>query len=190
MKVYFTASSKRDSQTYNQIINILTKLGWKLLIEENLDKKIEEDNFEVEKEARKDAKKVKNFIGIADIVIAEISNSDIDLGYKITLALGLEKPMILLYKEGDSPYILQGLYNEKLQICPYGKDDLKEVLEYALKEAREKMDVRFNFFISSKIIVYLNWISKNKKIPRAVFLRQLIENRMKNDKEYKKHKED
>jgi hypothetical protein len=50
----------------------------------------------------------------------------------------------------------------------------------------DTQDVRFNFFISPQIGNYLDWVSKNKRIPRAVYLRRLIEEDMKNNKEYER----
>ena len=55
----------------------------------------------------------------------------------------------------------------------------------ALDYVSSAQDVRFNFFISPTIGLYLDWISKNKRIPRAVYLRKLIEEEMRENKEYK-----
>jgi hypothetical protein len=50
----------------------------------------------------------------------------------------------------------------------------------------ENIDTRFNFFISPKIGNFLDWIAKKKKLPRAVYLRKLIEDDMDKNKEYSK----
>jgi len=51
--------------------------------------------------------------------------------------------------------------------------------------ANKNIDVRFNFFVSPKIISYLDWVSKNRMVPRSVFLRELIEKEMKKDKDFR-----
>ena len=61
---------------------------------------------------------------------------------------------------------------------------VEEALKLALDYASDQMDTRFNFFISPKHGNYLDWISKNKKVPRAVYLRRLIEKDMDENKEY------
>jgi hypothetical protein len=100
-------------------------------------------------------------------------------------ALEEGKPVVLLHLESLQPYFAEGIQNERLQILSYTEETIKEVLEYALEIAKEKMDIRFNFFIPPKIGVYLDWVAKNRKLPRAVFIRKLIEEHMKRDKEYK-----
>jgi len=53
-----------------------------------------------------------------------------------------------------------------------------------LHYANKQQDSRFNFFINPKLLAYLDWIARSKRLPRAVFLRKLIEDRMKQDVEY------
>ena len=60
-----------------------------------------------------------------------------------------------------------------------------EIIFQAIEKAREKVDVRFNFYISPEIGRYLDWISQRKKLPRSVFLRGLVERHMHADKEYR-----
>jgi len=62
--------------------------------------------------------------------------------------------------------------------------DLEEILKMACGEAKEQMDTRFNFFISPLHQTYLDWIAKHRKIPRSVYLRDLIERDMAQNKEF------
>jgi hypothetical protein len=45
--------------------------------------------------------------------------------------------------------------------------------------------VRFNFFVSPKILTYLDWVGQKRMIPKSVFLRNLIEREMKKDRDFK-----
>ena len=81
--------------------------------------------------------------------------------------------------------MLEGRKDEKLQMVAYTLNNLRGLLDKALDEARKKMDVRFNFFVSPKILVYLDWVAKKRMIHRSVFLRNLIEREMKKDKEFR-----
>ncbi len=125
----------------------------------------------------------------ADIVVVEISYpSTANVGHELTYALDLGKPVIALYKEGRDPIFLSGRSDDKLLLFPYTDKDLEEVLASGMEYATTVQDVRFNFFISPQIGTYLDWISKNKRIPRAVYLRKMIEEDMRENKEYSESK--
>jgi len=79
--------------------------------------------------------------------------------------------------------------NERLIAIKYDvKSDLKKLLGEAIEYAAEKQDVRFNFFVSPEIQQYLDWVAKYKRTPRAVYLRELLERDMKENKDWKKQK--
>ena len=78
---------------------------------------------------------------------------------------------------------LLGLKSEKVIWVEYNDNNLKEVLTEALVKAKDQSDVRFNFFVSPKILNYLDWIAKKRMTPRSVFLRDLIEKEMKKDED-------
>jgi nucleoside 2-deoxyribosyltransferase len=126
-------------------------------------------------------------IKASDIVVIEISYpSTANVGHELTFALDLGKPVVCLYKEDRDPFFLMGLINDKLTIVSYSDRDLEEVLGSAIDYAQELQDTRFNFFISPQISNYLDWVAKKKKLPRAVYLRRLIEEDMKNNTDYEK----
>lgn len=62
----------------------------------------------------------------------------------------------------------------------------KVLLKEAMSKAENKVDVRFNFFVTPRILLYLDWLAKNKKLPRSVYLRNLIESDMEKNKEYQR----
>ena len=121
----------------------------------------------------------------ADLVVVEISYpSTANVGHLLTQALELGKTVLALYHEKRSPLFLSGRNDEKLLISSYTDADLESVIKNGLEYMVSVQDVRFNFFISPGIGLYLDWIAKNKRVPRAVYLRRLIEEDMKNNKEY------
>ncbi|MFH1561342.1 MAG: hypothetical protein ABID04_02050, partial [Patescibacteria group bacterium] len=91
---------------------------------------------------------------------------------------------IALYAGSDVIPLISGKPDDRLQVLNYEKDSLASVLKKALLGAEEKIDVRFNFFVTPKILAYLDWLSKKKKLPRSVYLRDLIETDIKRNKEY------
>ena len=121
----------------------------------------------------------------ADVVVMEVSGHSMSMGYLISKALEMNKPVIGLHKKEHVPNFIKGISDPKLIICEYHEDDVEEIIEKALKKANSLVDVRFNFFVNSKILSYLDWVSQKKMLPRSVFLRNLIEHEMKKDKEFK-----
>ncbi|MCX6817161.1 MAG: hypothetical protein NTZ93_04825 [Candidatus Beckwithbacteria bacterium] len=190
MKVFFTASprgKKKDlNQNYQRIYELLEKLGCVHL--SDFIKKVEPKEFSLstEEERIENYKKTVKIIKEADLIVLETSLHSLATGYIANLALDLGKPVIALHAEKRKPYFLLGIQNEKLQVVEYSLSSLKDVLKNAVEYAGEKIDTRFNFFISPTIGNYLNWIAKHRKLPRAVYLRKLIEQDMEENKDYNK----
>lgn len=186
MKVYFMASprGKDDlSNKYEAIYKTIEELGYKhvadFILKVDVDKFYLSDIRPFYKETTKDLKK-------ADICLFEVSVHSLAIGHLINDAIDEGKPVIALYTGDNLPFFLSGASEEKVQIIQYDLSNLKKVLKHALQYAQERTDTRFNFFISHRLSSYLDWISRKKRIPRAVYLRQLIKKAMKKDRRYQK----
>lgn len=186
MKVVFVAShtQKKDlNEYYERIVAYLKSKQYTVSTGGLFGHESDADLSHEDREAW--YKKALGEIAKADIVVVEISYpSTANVGHELTYALESGKPVIALYKDGRDPVFLSGRSDEKLMLFAYNDRDLENVLESGLDYATSVQDVRFNFFISPVIGRYLDWISKNKRIPRAVYLRKLIENDMNDTKEY------
>ncbi len=189
MKVVFVASHSQINKLgkfYRRIVNFLQNRGYDVFTGSLFEKTNEKEPYINDQKKREiwyknSMKKIRE----SDFVVVEISYpSTANVGHELTYALSLGKPVIALPLSGRNPMFLQGRIDDKLTIIPYTEHDLEQVLESALDYANSVQDVRFNFFISPEIGSYLDWIAKNKRIPRAVYLRRLIEEDMKNNQEY------
>jgi hypothetical protein len=187
MKITFVAShtQKKELMEYYKIIKailekseIKLKYGGLFNATDDIDKSEASRNLWY--------KKSMNDIKESDIVVVEISYpSTANVGHCLTYALEIGKPVVALYKNDRDPLFLRGQKNDKLTIIPYSDSkDLEKILNSALEYAAEQMDTRFNFFISPKIGNYLDWVAKKLKMPRAVYLRKLIEKDMEKNKGY------
>jgi hypothetical protein len=189
MKVYFSASisgKKNLIGHYRKIFNALKKMDVDVLSDHVLKHTKEEIKIKNHDEVVSFYRKIVNLINKSDVVIIEASYSSTNLGHEITLALEKGKPTIVLYIKGSGgARMLEGSQDDRLFLVEYELDNLQKCLSDALQDASDQMDVRFNFFIPPQIVAYLDWIAKNKKIPRAVFLRRLIEGDMNKNKDYK-----
>lgn len=185
MKVYFTASlTGRDQykEEYLGIVETLRKLGTEVL--ELVSSAPSQIDAGPDKE--KICRKMESYLKAADLVVAEISYPSIDVGYEISSALKMDKRVLALRLKKTRSNILEGHPDEKFKMVEYDKATVEEILEQWLKSANEQLDVRFNFFIPPSIVNYLDWVARKKRLPRSVFLRNIIEKEMKADKEFKK----
>jgi len=191
MKVFFSASILgRDSfeENYKAIVDDLKDRGYKVQSDHVLgvDKKKLSD---VSDKYRIDYyRKLVKWISESDLIVAEVTQPSISIGHEVSLALEKGKNVIALSSTTRGPAIFLAMKSDKLQMLKYNLEDLHFVLDKAIKRARSNTDIRFNFFISPQINDYLDWISKEKRIPRAVYLRDLLEKEMAKSKEYQEEK--
>jgi hypothetical protein len=184
MKIMFIASirgKEKHADAFNEIINTLKKQKYQVFHEhvtdydqKKLDTLSKQDDMEFHST-------ILNHIKGADIVVAECSYQSLSVGYLISYAIELSKPTIIFYNSAfPKPNLFPTLsQSEKLLLAEYHNiTELPELVKEYVEYAKMKTDVRFNFFISPHISNYLDWITKNYKIPRSVYLRQLIETDM------------
>lgn len=124
-------------------------------------------------------------INKSEVVVMEISGHSMSMGYILSQTLAQNKPVVVLYKKGMEPIFVRGIVNSKLILAEYDQQNLEEVIVEAIDRAKGLVDVRFNFFVSPRILNYLTWVSEKRRIPKAVFLRHLIEREMKKEREFK-----
>jgi len=190
MKVYFTAAISAKDQfgkNYKAIVETLRELGHKVSADHILKRDMSFIKKETDEEHKKHYKWMVRELSKADLLIAEVSfPSTVHVGHELTLALEKDKPVLALYTEKRKPLLFWGITSEKFYVAEYNLRNIKSVLEGSIDYLAEQMDARFNFFISPKIGNYLDWIAKKRKMPRAVYLRRLIEKDMVMNKKYKK----
>ena len=187
MKAYFTASiSGKDVylKNYEKIVETLKDLGYKVFSDHIIKKSKSDISTQNDKERVNYYKKMIEMISSSDICVAETSTSSLSVGHEITVALDKGKPVIALYDKKVPPNLIRAVASDKIQTLPYDLASLPEVLKKSTKHAKENLDIRFNFFISPEINQYLDWVSKVKRTPRAVYLRELLEKEMDKNKEY------
>jgi len=191
MKVFFLSTPRgmdKLKDNYQAIYESIEKLGYENVSDFTVG--VEPDAFYKGEEIDrvKHYKQMVDDVKKADVVVFETSTHSLAVGHMVNLALSMGKPVIALYIKDNMPYFLSGLVDEKLQLLEYKVENIKELLSEALSYATGHADTRFNFFVSPSIVYYLDWVSKEKRIPRAVYLRRLIEEDMRSNKEYNESK--
>lgn len=187
MRIYFTCSARgldEYGKNYELIFQTIKDLGHSHIDDYHVDAnptKVYSGSDEVKEKLYQEA---MDHIKRCDVMVLEVSKHSLTMGYLMRQALDIGKPVIALHVAGRAPVFALGINDDKLQLIEYKEDMLKEELKEALDFASGKIDTRFNFFISPKHQNYLDWVSKKKRIPRAVYLRRLIEEDMKKNKDY------
>ncbi|EKE15384.1 MAG: hypothetical protein ACD_12C00038G0001 [uncultured bacterium] len=186
MKVFFTASmrgQKAFKKYYQKIYYEIEKLGYKHLDQEVIALNSKNYYQEIEKGGRKEQialyKRKIQCLHEADICIFECSLHSLSIGYVIQKSLDFNKPTVVLYYKDNLPYFLMGAQEEKLIIRTYTEHNYKKILKATLKDARERKDKRFNFFISPKLLNFIEKTSKEQGITKSRLIRSLIFDYMK-----------
>lgn len=191
MKIFFVASPRlvsKEPALFRMIHSHLAKNN--IMLSDKLlkwtDKKTVEKIYDLsQQESAQAYQKSIEMVKRADVVMMEVSGHSVSMGYLISKSLDLCKPVIAFYKKGTKILFLRGISNPKFKLVEYDKKNIGTLLDQGLEEAKKEIDVRFNFFVSPKILAYLDWIAQKRMIPRSVFLRNLIEKEIKKEKEFR-----
>jgi 2'-deoxynucleoside 5'-phosphate N-hydrolase len=179
MQVFFTASirgKKHYLPNYEKIINILTADGHSVISDHIIKNNESIVKLNKKEDVMRFQHEMEEWIKGADCVVAEVSHPSISVGYEISLAYNLGKPVLILYSEGVvAPSLLAYHKDEKIVCEEYTSDSLKETISAFINYVKGAADMRFTFFITARIAKFLETISKKHKVPKSVYLRHLIE---------------
>lgn len=185
MNVFLTASlrgKEKYDKYYSKIYNLIKK-GHTVYADHVFDYDVERvHNWDPE--YRFDYyQNVIEKIKYCDLLVAELSLSTINVIYEICIALELKKNAIVLYTGNEEPKFIEEIdpssADSRLQIINYTSSNLEPQLLMALSDAKKMINQRFTILLPTHIINYLDKIFRDKKIPRAVYIRNLIEKDMK-----------
>lgn len=187
MNVFFTATYQGEKQFgkyYKKIFDEIQLLGYT-----HLDPEVVNITYEgyLKKMAQGREAQVSNyhetvnFIKKADICVLETSAHSLGLGFIVQKSLEMSKPTIVLYYDNNIPYFLAGVDDEKLIIKSYNDKNIKKVLIESFDLARERRDKRFNFFLSPKLLEYLELASKKEGVTKSKLIRDLIVDHMRKE---------
>ena len=180
MKVFLGVpfgGTRQFGEFYKKIYAEIAKLGYENVNDDVF--KISYDDFMHQVSKGRDVL-VDNYyrklegIKNADICIFEGSFPSLGMGFLMQKALDDNKPVIILYYQDNKPLFMSGVEDEKLFVSSYADKTIKKVVRDTLELAKERRDKRFNFFISPKLLEYLEKMSKEEGITKSKFIRNLI----------------
>ena len=177
MRAYFTASvvgKPKHVREYEAIIHTLKKAGLTVQSDHIMNATETSIRITTKEERLAFLDKLEDWINTCDCMVVEASFPSISVGYEISLAINRNKPVLILYNEGDPPSLFAYHHEENIICEKYTLGNLRQIIKDFLMFVKGNADMRFTFFIPSTIASYLNKVSKTKKIPKSVYVRTLI----------------
>ncbi len=189
MKVLFLASPKSlttHEQDLKLIYKTLQDLGHRHVSDFIVSVKPDEFYDDHSQIAKDFFLNINKKVKAAEVCIFETSVQSLGLGSVIYMALEYGKSVIILYQDQAKPLFLSEIEQDKIQVYEYKPEvgSVKKILIAALDFAKDVQDTRFNFFISPRHQHYLDWMARTKRVPRSVYLRNLIKDDMQSNPEF------
>ncbi len=139
MKIYFAASisgGRTYEAVYQKIVDVLKKAGHRVLTEHIAFPSVfeEEKSLTPEEVYDRDLRWLKE----ADLLIAEVSNPSLGVGYEIARALEMEKPVLCVVQKGIFlTKMITGNKDPRLTVKEYSTwNELKDILIHYLNERK------------------------------------------------------
>ena len=176
MNIHFAGLLDGDKENYKVITQVIQDLGHSLVTNHYLKRNIKDIETESFKESKKFHDEFKSWMNKADVIIYDLTKSDVNAGYEVSFALSTNKPVIVIYEENVAvtPYVFKGIDTELFQLIEYSKKNLLICLKEAINIANQSLNVRFNLIISSKQYNFLEKSSQKRMISKSTIVRELI----------------
>lgn len=115
---------------------------------------------------------IRQGIHLADAVIIEASQEDVQLGHEITMAIIEKKPTLVLSTRED---FSKKIIHEYLFGAKYTPSSISATIQDFLSRVREMREARrFNMFLYPTQVEYLDEISKKNGMNMSEYIRHLI----------------
>lgn len=187
MKILFTASVLQREELindYKRIIKALEKQGHDIVGDHIFNISLDDIYSQSKEESADYFNKLKTWILDCDVVFAEVSwPSTLNIGFQIAYALQKNKSVIALYKDDRKSSFFRALTSDKLIYESYTDENLESVVSDCLDFIDKKSDIRFNFYLPTNQIDYLDSLGESRKLSRSAILREIISNDIKRSTE-------
>lgn len=196
MKVWFgctTLDWEKHREEYIDIRRELINLGNILLFDwiPETDKYINEHGHpERERDIQGIFKKIVESINKCDVSITEYTVPNFSSSHQISLSLARQKPTLVLKQKnlnhGWNNSYIDAVKSPLLFVKEYEGDGYKEIIKEFLGQFKSGYgQERYNFVLDRREKYYLDWASEKYSKSRSEILRDLIEEKMEDDIDYK-----
>lgn len=177
MKVYFGASvngKKLYDVQYRTIVREIEKFGHEVLVHNFFETTVEYVETQTIQQKMFVHERLGKLKQVCDVVVMECSYRSFALGQEIAHAFRIGKPVLALYTDGHFPHLILSDAGDRLLVSEYSLENVSQVIADGLEYLRPQESKRFTMNIPSNIIDYLDRISREEKITRSDYLRDLI----------------
>lgn len=187
MKVLFIASILyRDNlfKEYERIVDCLKINGHEVLGDQALTITLDEIYKQTPEEKTSYLNLFKKQVSDCNVMCVEATfPSTMNIGFQVAYALQKNKPVIVLYKKNKyHSTLFDVLESDKLFYEEYTDQNLEVVLKNGLDFVDKKSDSRFNFYLPSNQVDYIDEVSKKDNLSRSAALRKVIAGAMEREK--------
>lgn len=186
MKIYFTAStseSAKKNEKYSTIIKFLNELGHTntnyVHFPKNSPEYIKAEEILRETNVYDYQTSI---INKSDVLLADITNPSITVGYQIDYAINRKIPIIAIYKKTKNfrlPVVLTHTHFGLLTIEKYDNtDDLKSLLKSSIENIKAGT-IKFNFYINLQLHNYLTRRAEAENKNKSDIIREILESEIK-----------
>lgn len=186
MKIYFTASTSESAkkiEKYRSIIQFLTDLGHVNTNYVHFPK--DSPEYLKAEEILRETNVYDyqtSIINKSDVLLADITNPSITVGYQIDYAINRKIPIIAIYKKNKNfrlPVVLTHTHFGLLDIQKYeDSDDLKAILKSSIENIKAGT-IKFNFYINLQLHNYLTRRSEAENRSKSDVIREILESEIK-----------
>lgn len=183
MKVHFSSTVdniKNSINTYRFIHDVLYSNGHTFTrdwIEEAYNHHIEGKTYS-DNEALEIVNKTRDAIMKCDLAIFESSIQSFGVGFQAAIANYMQKPILILQKNGTRALGVMGTANNSLirkHVIYSNHDQLKTaILNFINEYDFPQKDLRFNMLLSREILYYLTNESDNTGVSKSQIVRNLL----------------
>ena len=183
MKIGILASHRGQNQykdQYNAVIQFLEKKGHTLVhsMDTSLDSLILLNYVERERKFYDFFQELEQ----CDVVIGECSIQSTYVGFGLAYLRQKGKPIIIISQKGSGgQYATKGeVYSEmeNMMVTEYEPFNMLSIIDDAISFMQERLDKRFTMIFPANLMAKLESMSKKKRLPKAVYIRQLLEDRL------------
>lgn len=178
LNIYFTASlsaKEKYLKNYKAIIDYLESKGHKVIFDHILNATEKSIQMSTREERLDFHNQLQHWIQDCDCMIVEASFPSMSVGYEVGMALRNGKHVLIMYGEGDAPSLFGHHKDDRIIAEKYTFPNIQHTIDDFLRYVKKHDDMRFTFFLSSRLMNYLEDVAREKKVPKSVYLRDLIE---------------
>lgn len=192
MKIWFSTTSLKFKEYKNYYLKIREELitsGHELTDDwiSNHGKWLE-DNPSATRDIKNIYQKVLDAIDVADISIIEFTVPNFSTSHQITYSISKRKPTLVMRLQNDNTFkdsYIDAIDSPYLTVMQYELNNYKDILRDYFKSLNNNSESgRYNIMLSKVQKYYLDWASKKYKKSKSEIIRDLINIKIKEDKEY------